>query len=152
MTVLPGSGHGSGWRLLGALLLAAVLVFVSAAAAKDFRPGDLRVCNAKRCVSIVKPNVLPTLGSFYYSGGQPPTARAPRLGAPMFELRFRNGYATGIVATGKLDRFLSYGVNLDRFRRGTWYRVPARLALELRRLTARLEPMRLTRIALAKSR
>jgi hypothetical protein len=101
----------------------------------------------------MSPDVVATLGPFYYSGGHPSIARSPSLGVPSFELRFRgNGYATGIVATRKLDRFLSYGVNLDRFRRGRWYRVPPRLALELRRLTARLEPMRLTRSSLQKSR
>ena len=59
---------------------------------------------------------------------------------------------TGIVATARLDRFLSYGVNLGRFQRGIWYRVPARLASELRKLTAGMKPLRVTRAALSKSR
>jgi hypothetical protein len=134
------------------LLVAFGLLGISVATAKDFGPGDLRVCNVKRCVPIKNRNVLPLLGSFYYSGPPPAIVRAPRMGAPMFELRFKNGYVTGIVATSKLDRFLSYGVYLGRFRRGRWYRVPSRMALELRRLTARLEPLRVTRAAIAKSR
>ena len=135
-----------------ALLASALLVLASGAAAKDFGPGDLRVCNAKRCVPVTNPDVLPGLGAFYYMGGQPATARTPSLRVPYFELRFRNGYATGIVATRALDRFLSYGVNLGRFRRGVWYEVPAELAQEFRRLAATLAPYRLTRAAVAKSR
>jgi hypothetical protein len=135
-----------------ALLASALVVLVPGAAAKDFGPGDLRVCNAKRCVPVTNADVLPRLGAFYYMAGQPATARAPSLRVPYFELRFRNGYATGIVATRALDRFLSYGVNLGRFQRGVWYAVPDELAQEFRRLAATLAPYRLTRAALAKSR
>jgi hypothetical protein len=95
--------------------------------------------------------VLRMLGTFYYGLNSPPLARAPRLGAPMFELRFTNGYATGIVASARLDRFLSYGVNLGHFRRGSWYRFPAQVSLELRRLARPLTPLHLTRAALYKS-
>jgi hypothetical protein len=92
------------------------------------------------------------LGPFYYSGDPLSVVPRPRLGAASFELRFRNGYATGIVGSAKLDRFLSYGVHLERFRRGVWYRVPAPLARELRRLAAKLRPIPLTRESLARSR
>ena len=66
-------------------------------------------------------------------------------------MKFSNGYVTGIVAAAQLDRFLSYGVNLDQFQRGRWYRVPSAAALELRRLTAGLKPRRLTVAAVAKT-
>lgn len=137
-----------------ALLAAAVtlLALPSAAAAKVFRPGDLRVCDRTRCMPIVARSVLPELGSFYYSGPQPATVPRPPLRTPYYELRFRNGYVTGIVATRRLDRFLSYGVNLGWFAQGGWYAVPPRLSAELRRLAKRLRPLRLTRAALAKSR
>jgi hypothetical protein len=138
--------------LLGALVAAAVLVSIPSASAKDFGPGDLRVCNASRCVPIVKRDVLPLLGSFYYSGPAPAHLRAPGLGAPYYELRFRNNYVTGIVATRQLDRFLSYGVHLERFRVDQWYAVPRRLSAELRRLTTGLRPLHVTQAALAKSR
>lgn len=133
-------------------LLASVVFGVSAAQAKDFGPGDLRVCNAKRCVPLVNTEALPELGAFYYSGGRPAEAASPRIGAPAFELRFRNGYVTGIVATRRLDRFLSYGVHLGHFRRGTWYRVPHAISLELRALSRGLAPLRVTRAALKRSR
>ena len=139
-------------RPLAASLAALAVLLVPAAAAKDFGPGDLRVCNAKRCASIVRPAVLPTLGAFYYSGDDPAVALPPALGSPSYELRFRNGYATGIVAGRRLDRFLSYGVNLGRFSKGRWYRVPAAMAAEIRQLAKPLAPIRLTSAALARSR
>jgi hypothetical protein len=142
----------AGPLVLVGVLLASIAFGAVDAWGKDFDPGDLRVCNAKRCVPITTPDVVAALGPFYYSGPTPATMRAPRMGAPAFELRFVNGYATGIVASPKLDRFLSYGVHLGRFARGTWYRVPPVLAVELRRLTARLAPMRVTRAAIARSR
>jgi hypothetical protein len=138
--------------LLVLLAATSMLLVLPSASAKDFGPGDLRVCNAARCVPIVKRDVLPLLGSFYYSGPAPAQLRAPSLGTPYYQLRFRNNYVTGIVATRQLDRFLSYGVHLERFRVDQWYAVPPRLSSELRRLTAGLRPLHVTRAALAKSR
>ena len=93
---------------------------------------------------------LDALGSFIYLGPQPAIVGSPRLGVAYFELRFRNGYVPGIVATAKLDRWLSYGVYLGRFARGRWYQVPARAAAGLRELAVSLEPLRLTRVAVSK--
>ena len=77
----------------------------------------------------------------------------PALGAPYYELRFRNNYVTGIVATRQLDRFLSYGVHLERFNRDMWYAVPA---TDLGRASPATVGLRaagsVTRAALAKSR
>jgi hypothetical protein len=133
-----------------ALLLA--LTAVPAAAAKDFEPGDLRLCNQTRCVHVMDRAAVKALGHFYYSAGHPPRARAVPLGAPAFQLRFRNGYVTGIVATAKLDRFLSYGVHLERFERGRWYQMPQTPAAELRRLAAGMRPLRVTQRMLDRSR
>ena len=138
--------------LLVGLVAASALLVLPSAGAKDFHPSDLRVCNATRCVAIVNREVLPRLGSFYYSGPSLVRMPRPKLGAPYYELRFRNNYVTGIVATRRLDRFLSYGVNLERFTRNKWYAVPRQLSGELRRLTVGLRPLRVTRAALAKSR
>jgi hypothetical protein len=137
--------------LVGLVATSALLVLPSASA-KDFRPGDLRVCNQKRCVAIVSRDILPQVASFYYSGHRLRSVPRPALRVPYYELRFRNGYATGIVATRSLGRFLSYGVNSGRFAAGKWYAVPRRLAAELRRLTVGLRPLRLNRAALARSR
>jgi hypothetical protein len=133
------------------LLAASALLVPTSASAKDFKPGDLRVCNKTRCVAIVNRDVLPVVGSFYYNGPCPVRVRRPKLGAPYYELRYRNGYVTGIVATRRLDRFLTYGVIDERFARDIWYAVPRKLSGEFRRLTVDLRPLRLTRAALAKS-
>jgi hypothetical protein len=138
--------------LLGLLLVSTTLVFAAPAGAKEFEPGDLRLCNAERCVPVMDRKALNALGAFYYGSRTPRRSLRPSLRVPYYELRFTNGYATGIVATSRLDRFLSYGVNLGRFARGRWYRVPARAAAELRRLSFSLEPLRLTRAAIRKSR
>src|SRR6266545_4851040 len=138
--------------LLGLFAASAALLVLTAASAKNFQPGDLRACNRTRCVALVKRDVLPKVGSFYYSGPCPARVRGPKLGAPYYQLRFRNGYVTGIVATRRLDRFLTYGVHDERFARNIWYAVPRKLSGELRRLTVDLRPLRVTRAALAKSR
>jgi hypothetical protein len=129
---------------VGLLALGALLA-TPQASAKDFGPGDLRVCGKTRCVPIVNRAVLPVFNSLYW--GPSPVVRAPKVpvGAPAFELRFRNGYVSGIVGTKNLDRFRAYGFFCGRFQRGKWYRVPERAVRELRRLTASLWPMRVTR-------
>jgi hypothetical protein len=138
--------------LLAGFVAVSALMVLPSASAKDFHPGDLRVCNRTHCVAVVNRAVLPELGSFYYSGPSPARVHTPKLGAPYYELRFRNGYVSGIVATRGLDRFLSYGVYLGRFIQDRWYAVPRQVSSELRRLTVGLRPLRLTKDALAKSR
>jgi hypothetical protein len=136
-------------RVLAGSLLVWSLILTSAAA-KDFTPGVLSVCNASRCVSIRSQSVLNALASFYYDSARPPArARAPRLDVPFFRLEFSDGYVTGIVAGSGLNRFLSYGVNLNQFRDGVWYRIPAGAVAGLRLLTVGLTPLRLTGAALA---
>ena len=137
------------WRLITCAIVAGCLTVSSSAVAKEFAPGDVRICNAKRCVPIRSQPVLNSLAAFYYEGAKPPArADSPRLGAPYFRLEFRNHYVTGIVAGRKLDRFVSYGVNLDQFRKGVWYHVPTRAVSEFRRQTVGLRPLRLTRTSL----
>jgi hypothetical protein len=132
-------------RVVAALIVAAGLLTVPAGLAKDFRPGDLRACGRDSCVRLVDRDLLRALVRYYY--GQAAVVQAPRvqLGTPGYVLRFRNGYATGIVAGARLDRFQSYGVICGRFQRGRWYRVPPRAALDLQRLTADLRPARVPR-------
>jgi hypothetical protein len=129
-------------RVVAAVIVVCGLLTVPAAVAKDFRPGDLRVCGRDRCVPLVDKRLLRVVSAFYYGGG--PVTQVPRVrvGAPGFVLRYRNGYATGIVAGAKLGRFQSYGVICGRFQRGRWYRVPARASLALRKATAQLRPAR----------
>jgi hypothetical protein len=138
--------------LLVGLVLASSLALLPSASAKHFEPGALRICNASLCVAIMNREVLPQIGNFYYLGRPPDRVRRPALGTPYYELRFDNGYVTGIIATRRLDRFLSYGVYLERFARNRWYAVPRRFSAELRRLTAGVRPLRIDRAALARSR
>ena len=135
-----------------AVVVLAMLLGAGGAAAKEFAPGDLRICDKTRCVPVMKPDVVRLLARLYYTGPQPATGARPAWGAPAFELRYRNGYATGVVAPARLDRFLSFGVFLERFRRGVWYRVPPEAARELRRLTVGMHPYRVTRALVARSR
>jgi hypothetical protein len=133
-------------------LLVVALTFTAASAAKEFKPGDLRLCNGNACVKITDQKLLDALGSFIYMGRQPAIVRSPRLGVAYFALEFRNAYVAGILATAKLDRWLSYGVYLGRFARGRWYQVPARAAAGMRELAVSLKPLRLTRVAVRRSR
>jgi hypothetical protein len=135
-------------RLLLVLAAAAALLVAPSASAKLIRPGDLRLCDGSHCIAIGHRPTVELLSHFIYSSGRPPAATAPALGAPYLQLTFRNGYVTGIAATPSFDRFLSYGVVLERFSRGTWYRLPRAAARELRRLARRLQPMPLTQDAL----
>jgi hypothetical protein len=129
------------------IFLQMMLVSASAASAKGpLRPGDLRVCGAgARCVAIVEQPVLNSLRSFYDGPGQRPVAAAPRLGEPAFQLAGRSGYVTGIVVGA---RFLSYGINLNRFNTSVWYRLPSRAARALGILSGPLRPRPLTACAL----
>lgn len=136
---------------LAALVAVTALAALPAASAKEFRPGDVRICNSRHCLAVVNRKVLPLLASFYYGDRTPAPVHRPKLGVPYYELRYRNGYVTGIIATRRLDRFLSYGVVLGRFTRHQWYRVPREVSREFRRLTVGLRPLRLSRAALAKS-
>ena len=135
---------------LAAVVAVTACVALPSASAKGFDPGDVRVCNARHCVPVINRQVLPLFASLY--GARTSRVARPRLGVAYYELRYRNGYVTGIVATRRLDRFLSYGVNLGRLRRDQWYAVPHKLSSDFRRLIVGLRPLRLSRAALAKSR
>jgi hypothetical protein len=138
---------------IAALVAVGALVALPAASAKDFEPGDVRICNADHCREIVNRKALAAFARLYYDNrAGPPRAPKPHLGQPYYELRYRNGYISGIVAAPHLERFLSYGVFLGRFTPYHWYEVPRAAARNFRRLTLGLPPLRLTRKAIAQSR
>jgi hypothetical protein len=89
--------------------------------------------------------VLDALAAFYYGSVEPTAGRAPAARAPYVELRFANGYVTGIAAGARFERFLGYGLDLDQFRGRTWYVVPANVAAEVQRLAPSLHPQPLRR-------
>jgi hypothetical protein len=131
-------------QLAVAFVATCALLAVPSAVAKEFKPGDLRVCGRDRCVAITNARVLRTLSAFYYGSGSVSLAPSIRRGSAGLELRFRNGYVSGMVAGPKLDRFRAYGFYCGRFERGKWYRFPARAARAIRTLGARLRPLRVT--------
>lgn len=135
-------------RLRVALVLGSIVATGALpAAAKEFAPGDLRVCGAKRCVAITNRATVDALSSFFYGSGPVRTARAPRVATRAFELRFRDGTSAGMVGGRRLDRARVYGLNCGRFHRGGWYVLPRRAVRALRILTQDLRPTRVTRAA-----
>lgn len=131
--------------LVATFVMALLLLSASAASAKDFQPGDLRVCGvAGHCVPVVQQSLLNRISSFYYSAGKPPVAAAPPMGKPAYQLVFSDGYVSGIVVE---NRFLSYGVNLGRFSTSVWYRLPSSATSALHGLSRSLRPLRLSACA-----
>jgi hypothetical protein len=138
-------------RALCALVLAS-LGAAAPAAAKGFGPGDLVICDARRCAPVMERKAVDVASALIFTGQQPRLVPAPRLGARSFELRYRTGYVIGMVGGPKLGRFLSYGVVLERFDRGSWYQVPPTLARELRALTTGFRPAPITARSLRRAR
>lgn len=132
-------------RCAVAPVVAAILLAAPAATAKEFHPGDLRVCNHSRCAVIADQGLLNALSAFIY--GDLPVRRVPRLrpGARAFELQYADGYAFAMVGPGIVDRFASFGIICGRFQRGNWYLLPRTIAAQLRSLTAPLRPLRVPR-------
>ena len=131
-------------RVVFAILAAAILVAAPASSAKELKPGDVRLCDARQCVSLADRRLLRELSSFVYGHTRVRQADTLRRGAPVLQLRYRNGYVPGLVGGRKLDRFRSHGVFCGRFVRGAWYRVPAALARDLRAAATRLRRLRFT--------
>jgi hypothetical protein len=133
------------------LVLVGLAAAVSTAQAKQFRPGDIRICDAQRCVAVMDQRVLNALSLFYYPPGrQPAEVRKPRLGAPYFEIKFGTS-VSGIAATAQLDRFRS-PCQCGHFGPDDWYRVPAKIARHLRTLSATLTPLRVTESIVSRTR
>ena len=126
------------WLGTGSVCLA--LWIAPLADGKDFKPGDIRVCVATKCLRLDDQRALNALSAFYYSATIPTRHTAPAANAPYVELRFRNGYVTGVAAGLRYDHFLSYGVNLDQFRARTWYTIPTQASVAITRLAKRLGP------------
>jgi hypothetical protein len=123
----------------GAAVAGLALWLAPVAQAKEFKPGDIRICAAKQCLPLNDRDALNALSAFYYSSKQIPRPKAaPASTARYVELRFPNGYVTGIAAGHRYDHFLSYGVNLGQFKARTWYAIPARASVAIKALATRL--------------
>jgi hypothetical protein len=125
-----------------ALLAGSILALaVGGAGAKDFHPGDFRVCNAVKCTAVFDRGALKVLSRFYYGDTRVRRITAPPKRAPTFRLKLE-GAVVGVASTTRLDRVLVYGLNCGRFKRAIWYRLPDRAAMALRRVTFGLVPLR----------
>jgi hypothetical protein len=115
--------------------LAFCLLVGAPAAAKEFPPGALRICGASEC-RIATPAQSNAFSALLW--GDRPVARAPtpRVGSPVYQLRFRNGPVGAIISPTAIR---VHGLRCGRFRRGRWYRLPR----TLHGVAAGLEPTRL---------
>jgi hypothetical protein len=113
-----------------------MLVVVAGALAKEIRPGDLLICGSTHCRAVTKPEQARAFSNLLWGPGHVVRAPTPRVGSPVFQLRFKNG-PVGATITATAIRV--YGLYCGRFERGRWYRLPR----SLRGLTAGLAPRRL---------
>jgi hypothetical protein len=122
-------------KLLGALFVG-TLIATAAAWAKDIRPGELRICGAVHCRVVDEPHQARAFAELFWGEDPVVRARQPRLGAPVYQLRFKDGFVSAIITATAIR---VHGLNCGRFQRGKWYRLPD----ELQRLTVGLRPKRL---------
>jgi hypothetical protein len=126
-------------RIFGAMKLAAAIAAALAvagiASAKEFPPGGLMVCGAKQCRVVT--DAQSRAFSALLWGDRPVTpAPTPRVGSPIFQLRFKSGPAGAVISSSAIR---VHGLNCGRFLRGRWYRLPA----SIRGVGGGLEPKRL---------
>jgi hypothetical protein len=119
-----------------ALLGACFLFAVPEVGAKIGPPtGELLVCGARQCRGLTAKQER-AFQALLWGEGRVARAPTPRVGSPVFQLRFKDGPGGAIVnATG----IRVHGLNCGRFRRGRWYRLPPGLL----DLTSGLKPKRL---------
>lgn len=117
------------------VVLAAALVVAAAALAKEFPPGELRVCGATRC-RVVSDAQSGAFSSLLWGDRSVTRAPSPRGGSPVFQLRFEDGPAGAIISATAIR---VHGLNCSRFQRGRWYRLRA----SLRGVASGLTPKRL---------
>jgi hypothetical protein len=118
------------------MVLASFFLSAVSAAAKEFPPGSLMICGAKHCLTVTDPAQSRAFSSLLWGDGRVRRAPTPRLGSPIYQLRFENGPA-GAIINARAIRV--HGLRCGRFQRGKWYRLPP----ALRGVTAGLEPKRL---------
>jgi hypothetical protein len=111
-------------------------LLTTAAVAKEFPPGSLMICGAKQCRTVDDPAQSHAFSSLLWGDGRLRRAPIPRIGSPIFQLRFKDGPAGAIISATAIR---VHGLRCGRFRRGKWYRLPS----ALKGVTRGLEPKRL---------
>ena len=124
-------------RLIGTIAVAGLLWTAATAGAKEIRPGELRICGAKQCRVVNDAATARGFASLLWGESRIRRAPTPRVGSPVYQLRFRDGPAGAIISATSIR---VAGLNCGRFQRGKWYRLPRKL----RGLTEGLEPRRLS--------
>jgi hypothetical protein len=122
-------------KLLGAMLGCA-LVFTATSSAKEIHPGDLRICGSARCRTVTRPAQARAFSDLLWGPSRVVRAPTPRIGSPIFQLRFKDGPAGAIISATAIR---VHGLFCGRFQRGKWYR----LLTSLRGITTGLKPKRL---------
>jgi hypothetical protein len=117
-------------------LVVAGLVVCATGSAKEIRPGELLICGAKHCRTVMDPAQARAFTALLWGQSPIPRAPTPRVGSPVYRLRTVEGPLGAIINATAIR---VHGLNCGRFQRGKWYRLPARLRV----LGAGLEPRRL---------
>ena len=117
------------------VVTASAALFAAGAAAKEIRPGDLRICGATHCRVVKDRGQAHAFSELLWGPSRVVRAPTPPVGSPIFQLRFRDGPAGAIISASAIR---VHGLFCGRFQRGKWYRLPA----SLRGVTAGLKPKR----------
>ena len=120
-------------KLAGTLILA--LSVATAAFAKEFPPGYLKVCGAAQC-RLVTDAQSRAFSALLWGDRRVTRAPTPRVGSPVFQLRFKDGPVGALISATAIR---VHGLQCGRFQRGKWYRLPR----ELQGFTTGLKPKRL---------
>jgi hypothetical protein len=122
-------------KLLGVLVTSA-LIATAAAWAKEFPPGSLMICGATQCRTVKDPAQSRAFSSLLWGDGPVTRAPTPRIGSPIYQLRFEDGPMGAVISATAIR---VHGLNCGRFQRGRWYRLPR----AVRGITDGLKPKRL---------
>ena len=122
-------------KIFGAIL-ASALVLAATGSAKEIHPGELRICGAVHCRVVNDAGQARAFSELLWGPSRVFRAPTPRVGSPIFQLRFKDGPAGAIISATAIR---VHGLFCGRFQRGRWYRLPG----SLRGLTAGLKPKRL---------
>ena len=118
------------------VVTASAALFAAGAAAKEIRPGDLRICGATHCRVVKDRGQAHAFSELLWGPSRVVRAPTPPVGSPIFQLRFRDGPVGAIISASAIR---VHGLFCGRFQRGKWYRLPA----SLRGVTVGLKPKRL---------
>jgi len=107
------------------VIAASALLLAAVAVAKEFPPGSLMICGATQCRTVDDPVQSRAFSSLLSGDGRVSRAATPRIGSPIYQLRFKSGPPVGAIISATAIRV--HGLRCGRFERGKWYRLPPAL-------------------------